>query len=702
MPFLKKKHSGLKENLARRKHSTFSRSVLRWRRWLKQLVFLPFNKLHAEKPPTQKFQVIHPGGAVLREGILADSAKVAVVHRGEVVRLLEETGRRAHVRLDDGTSGWMSFYTANEEPIVRRVAPGGEMPEHPLDSERRELTNTEMTFSERFERKWQRVNVNADRDEAKPLRIRDAPPGVPIQKWRPSSELSAFMGTTGVDSKGPNSSRSNSKKIPKLKPPPSSTTGWSVPPSLEVTKRRTIAPGEDLMDFDEECGSEDQRRVPTLTSILSIAQERENENLWSKLSSRTSQGVPQGSARRKKAAVSDIPAVPEIIPSRPDGEKLPPAALREVSTDVKSDEMFDFLGRLVEDESMGLAQGVDDVPQQGSVGSRSLDADVDHGAGVSRQDSSDCNDGDEWDFTDEALTAGFDNEAVKHEEEAYKRSPKQTSSHMQDTLERLAPSAHQTNREVIDAAFADPQTQAVALGLVQSSMDEDPVPPLPHATTTTAHEGLLDARKLPPALIFPETGSSRNPISADDAPLRSHNLEEILSCAAAELPARVLRGPARHSLLQRHPTNTVETIAPDQAPSKETSSQLSNPDGQQLSLDDLLGDVIPQSSVCEAGHSDSSWERCTWGSQEIKLDTDESGVGEAPLPKECLDDPASDDEEDKGIKLVHGGQEAAVAALCAEAMGGSMQHSEQDSCTNAANWQQVAAARICGEDADSI
>jgi len=223
------------------------------------------------------FIVTYPGGIVLRSGPELDAERVGNLRRGESVIVLEERGRRALVQTKGGGIAWMSSTTPAGIPIVKRfVSASAETvssltssQERPSAAQQRTCHNKSSEFAAKFEKKWhekwRQVRVDADSVEAKPLAIRRGPPGVPLGKWRPSTDLALRpLPILRTSESGP---------VPKLSlppPPPASSMPASKGSSSASAKPVTVSLGEDLLEFGtfETWPQAGQRNVPALAELL--------------------------------------------------------------------------------------------------------------------------------------------------------------------------------------------------------------------------------------------------------------------------------------------------------------------------------------------------------------------------------------------------------------------------------------------------
>ncbi|CAE8583336.1 unnamed protein product, partial [Polarella glacialis] len=117
-----------------------------------------------------------------------------------------ENGRRAKVRTKDGFTGWISLYTSDSVPIVRRVRPDGqtafasrrsattEVARPPRSSSRSSL-DKDPVFKDAFEKKWQKLRVDPIAPEGTPLIVRRGSPGVRTKSWRPTGTSKEPMST---------------------------------------------------------------------------------------------------------------------------------------------------------------------------------------------------------------------------------------------------------------------------------------------------------------------------------------------------------------------------------------------------------------------------------------------------------------------------------------------------------------------------
>lgn len=224
-----------------------------------------------------RFEILYPGGAVLRQSRDLDSAKLEVLPCGSVVSLIEDCGRRWHVRAGTGASGWISARGPDDEPIVRRLpARDAEVEELPTPrqpraaADRRENANSDADFH----RKWQRIRVDVVGSEAKPLSIRHGTPGMlPISRWRPSRRLGNSPPPRGIrDPIGvrfASGMASSSSDIPRLEAPPEPSKSSKAAPHRSIS----VSTPEDLLDFSSGPSSTQHADrpmgVPALADILS-------------------------------------------------------------------------------------------------------------------------------------------------------------------------------------------------------------------------------------------------------------------------------------------------------------------------------------------------------------------------------------------------------------------------------------------------
>eukprot|EP00931_Biecheleriopsis_adriatica_P074405 TRINITY_DN48467_c0_g1_i1.p1 TRINITY_DN48467_c0_g1~~TRINITY_DN48467_c0_g1_i1.p1 ORF type:complete len:531 (+),score=99.89 TRINITY_DN48467_c0_g1_i1:97-1689(+) len=217
----------------------------------------PLSMLHQY----ERLEVVYSGGAVMRSGFELTSDEVAVVHRGEAVLLLDEVGRRARIRTRDGYTGWISLYTADNVPIVRRVL--REEAGSKRSKAAAEAQQSRPAFKEDFERKWQKLRVDTGPPEARIHSLRQSSGSMPIRQWRP----------TGLPSAPVAQKRETDLPVPRLNPPSSSDPSASVERSEVSSSSGSHAarPGEDLLDFSD-AGSLSQR-LPPLSEVLAAAVE---------------------------------------------------------------------------------------------------------------------------------------------------------------------------------------------------------------------------------------------------------------------------------------------------------------------------------------------------------------------------------------------------------------------------------------------
>jgi hypothetical protein len=172
----------------------------------------------AEEAP--RLVVVHAGGAVLRATSNINSAKVGNLRRGEVVPIVKEAGRRACVQTQEGARAWISTVNTDGEPIVRRVTASTKYKAKDMPIEGTSAFAD--AFEARWQEKWQRLRVDADRKEARPHSMRSSVPGLPIFAWRPSGKLEAASG--GLRARLRRPPRLAPQAVPKLEQPSSART----------------------------------------------------------------------------------------------------------------------------------------------------------------------------------------------------------------------------------------------------------------------------------------------------------------------------------------------------------------------------------------------------------------------------------------------------------------------------------------------
>eukprot|EP00928_Gymnodinium_smaydae_P056539 TRINITY_DN39909_c0_g1_i1.p1 TRINITY_DN39909_c0_g1~~TRINITY_DN39909_c0_g1_i1.p1 ORF type:complete len:702 (-),score=98.44 TRINITY_DN39909_c0_g1_i1:52-2082(-) len=281
-------------------------------------------------PGEKLYEVVYPGGTILRSGEDVMSPPVATLRPRDRVIVYEERGRRVAVQTRKGLHGWLSLCTSEDVPILRLVA------QRPLDSRREQLSETER------EAKWAGIRVDAGGREAQPLSVRASGPGVPVNLWRPPPDL-------GVPKPKPQPSRP--QPVPKLEAPPGIVRGAlsAREPMREdllgmgdgnkqhSQRVRFVTDGEDLLDFsapsvfDTDPGPRaTQQAVPSLIAALRGATSEGRSHgasstaRGSSSSARTSSSAvdlaaaftrqaPLASAGSAKGGVAQIPEAP---PSR--------------------------------------------------------------------------------------------------------------------------------------------------------------------------------------------------------------------------------------------------------------------------------------------------------------------------------------------------------------------------------------------------
>lgn len=178
----------------------------------------------AAAEPT-RFVVVHPGGAVLRASASINSAKVGSLRRGEVVPIVKEDGRRACVKVPDsqGARAWISTVTAEGMPVVRRVTASTKYKDMPHEG----TSAFADAFEAKWQEKWERLRVEADRKEARPHSVRGSLPGMPINSWRPTGKYLEGTGAAKLRSRA-RLREEPPQTVPKLEQPASARTGLSV------------------------------------------------------------------------------------------------------------------------------------------------------------------------------------------------------------------------------------------------------------------------------------------------------------------------------------------------------------------------------------------------------------------------------------------------------------------------------------------
>lgn len=209
-----------------------------------------------------RFKVIHPGGALLRSDADLGSTPITMLPQGQVVQGLEERGRRARVRLSDGTQAWLSLYEVDGTPIMRRLSAGGAASATKVSVDRSMPRAQSQDFREEFEKKWQRLRVDADGLEARPHRLRDGSMGIPILRWRPASQPQP----------NPSDPDEDDWPLPELEPldpPPKPLL------SCQQLEEKEVAEPEDLLDISDPTTVEEAdvfttgSRLPSLVTIFS-------------------------------------------------------------------------------------------------------------------------------------------------------------------------------------------------------------------------------------------------------------------------------------------------------------------------------------------------------------------------------------------------------------------------------------------------
>mmetsp|Transcript_44652 Transcript_44652/g.83848 ORF Transcript_44652/g.83848 Transcript_44652/m.83848 type:complete len:573 (-) Transcript_44652:50-1768(-) len=217
--------------------------------------WLPFGRSQYDEEKIElqeamsRFVIIHPGGAVMRNGPGIRSEEVGMLHRGEVVTVLKDSGRRACIRTREGVRAWISTVTADQVPIVRRVTAGMKVEEVPAEGASKKSNAVFADeFEKRWQEKWQRIRVNADdSNEGKPLSIRQGAPGMQINAWRPSG----LPNKVGVFSDNLRKRRGDIDKVPRLDSPPAPSNEVEAPQSERSPTKKGVAAGEDLLDLDD-------------------------------------------------------------------------------------------------------------------------------------------------------------------------------------------------------------------------------------------------------------------------------------------------------------------------------------------------------------------------------------------------------------------------------------------------------------------
>lgn len=269
--------------------------------------------------PKTKVEVVHVGGAIIRRGVSNESVKLGTLCFAERASLLEDQHGRLRIRTADGTIGWISEITADKTPIVRRsVAQKTSADFNDLGTKdtasafrpRGEAKSSQAGgFVDDFEQKWERLRVNADGQEAKPLPIRRAAPGVPICRWRPGGVAATRPASVAREDRQ-RESRTKLAELPKIAAPPK-PHGTDFGPGS-----KNLGPPEDLLDMT--CPTDptgpphmSSTGVPTLTEILST---------WSTADAfDTSKNAFDTGRSKSTAEIAELPGgcrVPELPPTR--------------------------------------------------------------------------------------------------------------------------------------------------------------------------------------------------------------------------------------------------------------------------------------------------------------------------------------------------------------------------------------------------
>lgn len=212
--------------------------------------------------------VVHAGGTVLRAGPSLTSAKVGALRRGEVVTVLKEesNSRRVHVRTWEGTQAWISTSTQDGIPIVRRVTASTSYKAKDMPVEG--TSSFADAFEARWQEKWQRLRVDADRQEATPKPPRLSSLGIPLRAWRPTGKTNVprKAGLRPIVRRRPTAP----KPVPKLDQPASSRS--SMLKKDDIQKSLPVPEEElpDLIGFDTwpGTGRESSSDVPSLVELL--------------------------------------------------------------------------------------------------------------------------------------------------------------------------------------------------------------------------------------------------------------------------------------------------------------------------------------------------------------------------------------------------------------------------------------------------
>lgn len=212
--------------------------------------------------------VVHAGGTVLRASSSLSSPKVGVLRRGEVVTLLKEEtdSGRVCVRTREGVKAWISTFTSDNIPIVRRVTASTSFKSQDMPLEG--TSSFADAFEARWQEKWQRLRVDADRQEATPRPLRISSLGIPLRAWRPSGKPNFGKKATlrTLIRRRP----AAPKPVPKLEQPASSRASI-----VKFAKEETPLPVQmeelpDLIGFDTwpGTGRESSNDVPSLVELL--------------------------------------------------------------------------------------------------------------------------------------------------------------------------------------------------------------------------------------------------------------------------------------------------------------------------------------------------------------------------------------------------------------------------------------------------
>eukprot|EP00434_Breviolum_minutum_P003907 symbB.v1.2.003434.t1/scaffold195.1/size274553/5 len=289
-----------------------------------------------------QLEVVHLGGAMLRETAELTSPEVAMVHRGERVLLLHQVGRRAHVRTSDGFTGWLSLQTLDQMDIAVKVEATGK------------VDGNGPSFREEFESKWRRLRVDLGPSEAPFPSVRQSSGRIPISQWRPGLKL-----PVALDHGKPQRSA-----VPKLRPPSEtprkeSSKATSSHSGGKAKDLPAVHPGEDLLDFNEpKKDMELPGRWPDLAQILAAGSNPPSYR-GSNERSGDGDGIPDAPPSRRESQfntaqswqevqlqeeaslLSQFPRFEQLLDQQPDPEEA------EVQMTFSSYEMEDAM---VEDE----------------------------------------------------------------------------------------------------------------------------------------------------------------------------------------------------------------------------------------------------------------------------------------------------------------------------------------------------------------